>query len=82
VDGANGESEPKVILIQELGRASVESDGGSSETDPSANLVGCDAPCELADHEGKVGHAEEEKEDDRDEVGPQGSQARRREWIN
>ena len=75
MDGANGQGEPKVILVQELGSSSVESGGGSSETDSSTNLVGYDAPRELADHEGKVGHAEEEKDDNRDEVGPQGRQA-------
>lgn len=73
-DSANRESEPRALLSQELGSGGVESDDTISETDPSANLMDSDTIREYADHENEECHVEEEEEDDRDEVSPQGCQ--------
>ena len=76
-DGDNGEGEQRVVLGQQLGGTSVESDGGSDEANSSTDLVDRQVLSELADHEEEEGQVEEEEEENQREVDPQRSQARR-----
>jgi len=71
VDRDNRESEPRIVIGQELGSTAVESDGGSDETKSSTSLVDNGALRELADHEEEEGQVEEEEEKNQDEVHPQ-----------
>jgi len=73
-DRANRESEPRVVLSQKLGGTSIESDGGSNETESSTNLVDQEAIRELADHKEEEGHIEKEEEGNQGKVDPQGCQ--------
>jgi hypothetical protein len=67
-NGANRESKPKVVLSQEVGSTTVESQGGSDKTGSSAYLDHSNVPREVADHKEEVGQVEEEEEENRDDV--------------
>ena len=55
-NGANRESEPTVVLSQQLGGTSVESSEASGKTGSSTHLGDSDTSRELTDHEKKEGH--------------------------
>lgn len=74
---AKRESKQRVLLGQELGGTSVESDCGSSDTDSSTSLVNREVTRELADHEKEECQVEEAEEGDQGDVDPQGCQAAR-----
>lgn len=81
-DGSDGESEPRDILSQELGSASVKSRNGGGNADSSTHLVDGEVPRKLADHEEEEGQIEEDEDDNHDEADPQGRQARRGGRVN
>jgi len=74
---AKRESEPRVFVGQQLGKTGVEGGEGSDDTDSSTRLVDSLVFGELADHEKEEGQVEEEEEDNKCNVDPQGRQARR-----
>lgn len=78
-DGANRESEERVILSQELSSASVESGGGSGETETSTDFVDREVLGELADREDEESQVEESEDGDQGDVNPQGCHAAK--WI-
>lgn len=71
---ANRKSEERVFFGQELGGASVESDGSSGETNTSASPAESSVSGVLANHEEKESKIEEGKEGNQGDVDPQGSQ--------
>jgi len=77
VDGANRESEKRVVLGQELGGTSVESGGGSGETETSTDFVDREIIGELADREKEESQIEKGENCDQGDVNPQGCQAAR-----
>jgi len=81
-DGANRESEPRNVLGQKLGSASVKCGGGGGNTDPPTHLVDGEAPRELADHEEEEDQIEEEEGENQDEIESQSRQAKRRRRVN
>jgi len=54
-DGPNREREPREVLSQELGSASVVSSSGAGKTNSSAHLVDSETPRERANHEEEQG---------------------------
>lgn len=76
-EGTEGESEPRVVLGQQLGGTGVESGRGSGKTDGSTSLVNSELFGELAGHKEEEGQVEEEEEGDQGDVDPQGRQAAR-----
>lgn len=69
-----GESKPGVFVGQQLGKTSVESGECSGDADSSTGLVDGFAFGELAGHEEEEGQVEEEEEDNKCDVDPQGRQ--------
>jgi len=76
-DGANREREPREVLSQKLGSASIISGAGTSKTNSTAHLVDSETPRERANHEEEESRIEEEKDENQDEVDLQGRQAGR-----
>lgn len=74
---ADGESEQRVLLGQELGKTEVVSGKGGGDADTSTGLVDAQVPGELTNHEEEEGEIEEGEEDDQGDINPQGSQASR-----
>jgi len=72
--GADGESEQRVVLSQELGSTGVESDGGSDKTESSTSLVDGSVLSELANHEEEEGQVKKGEEGNQGDVNPQGCQ--------
>jgi len=73
-EGTEGESEPRVVLGQQLGGTGVESGRGSGKTDGSTSLVDSELFGELAGHKEEEGQVKEEEEGDQGDVDPQGRQ--------
>ena len=77
-DGADRESEERVVLSQELGSASIESGGGGGKTETSTGLVDRKVLGELADHEEEESYIEKGEDGNQGDVDPQSSQTARR----
>jgi len=73
-DRANRESEERVFLSQKLGSTSVESGGGSGETESSTDFVDREALGKLADHEEEESHIEKGEDGDQGDVNLEGCQ--------
>lgn len=73
-EGTKGESNPRVLLCQQMSGTSVKRDGGENEAFSTSNLLEGDAPRELADRGDEEVQVEEEEEEDHDDVYPQSRQ--------
>lgn len=71
---ANGESEQRVVLSQELGSASVESNSGSEDTESTASLSDRGVRSELGNGEKEESEIKAEEQGDQSDVDPQGTQ--------
>lgn len=76
---ANGESEIRVFLSQELSSTGVEGGSGGGETETSASFVDRNAAGEFGSHEDEESQIEKGEDSDQGNVDPQGSQTAR--WI-
>lgn len=82
VEATDGESEPRVFLVQEVSSTSVKRDGGKSEALPGSDFLKGETRRELADRVDEEVHVEEEEEEDQEEIYPQGCQTCERGGVN
>lgn len=73
------EGEPRVILSQELGGTSVESNGSSGETETTTGGFDGGVTRKLSDHEEEESQIKKEEEADQSDIDPQGRQTR---WVD
>lgn len=74
-DDAKRESEPRVFVGQQLGKASVEGGEGGDDTNSPTRLVNSFVSGELGGHEEEEGQVEEEEKGNKCNIDPQGRQA-------